>query len=104
MVDLFGRIRALLGMNVDVEEEAESTETEPVVVSMPVEVQDAPLVDNKVYCAILRGEPGVQGQAETADLQAPEPKYVGELEQLKHYAELAKQNKLDSDALNEDLE
>jgi hypothetical protein len=98
MVGLFGKIKIFLGIEANTEDK-----TEPIV-SLPAEFQGAISTNNKGYYDILRSEPKLQNQTEEVDVRGPELKHVGELEQLKHYAELAKQNKLDSDALNEDLE
>lgn len=99
MVSLFDRVKILLGIESSMEDE-----TEPVV-SQPVEeVQNNELTDYKTYYSILRGEPEPQKQTEAVSVQAIELKHASELKQLKYYIELAKQNKLDSDELNEDLE
>lgn len=98
MVSLFDKIKIILSRKVDVEDK-----TEPVV-SQPAEVQGNELTNNRVYYDFLRGASELQKPAEAVDVQDPKPEHASELERLKHYAELAKQNKLDSDTLNEDLE
>lgn len=126
MVKLFDSIKNLLGIKANAEEKIEP------VVSQPAEVQvNEPtynLTDGKAYFTILRGEPDLPKQIEEVRVRAPDAKAIlpgepeppkqveevtvqaqgsnhsHELELLKHYAELAKQNKMDSDALNEDLE
>jgi hypothetical protein len=98
MVSLFDRIRILLSRNVDA-----GGKTEPIV-SPPEEVQAMELPNNEAYYDFLRGASEPQEQIETADAQELKPNHASELEHLKHFAELAKQNKLDSAALNEDLE
>jgi hypothetical protein len=98
MVGLFDKIKIFLGIKADAEDEAEP------IVSLPAEFQGAIVTDNKAYFDILRSEPKPQIQAEETDVQDQGLKHAAELERLKHYAELAKQNKLDSDELNEDLE
>ena len=97
MVSLFDKIKIVLGMKANV-----ADETEPVV-DQPVEFQlepvvDIPLVDNKIYYSILRNAPEAEPekQVEEVNQQVPELNHASELEQLKHYAELAKQNKMDS--------
>jgi hypothetical protein len=104
MASLSDKIRIFLGMKVNTEDK-----TEPVV-NQPAEVQvspsvNTPLVNNEIYYRILRNalEPELEKQAEGVNPPVPEPEHANELERLKQYAELAKQNKLDNDALNEDL-
>jgi hypothetical protein len=103
MVSLFDRIKLILGIEDNTEDK-----TEPVV-DQPAEVQADPLVsnppvDNRIYYSILRNAPDLEKQVEEIGPPVSEPNHASELEQLKHYAELAKQNKLDSNALNEDLD
>lgn len=105
MVSLFDKIKIILGIKVNTEDK-----TEPVV-DQPAEFQgdplvNNPLVDNKIYYGILRNapEPELEKQVEEVNPPVPELKHAGELERLKQYAELAKQNRLDNDALNEELE
>ncbi len=111
MTSLFDRIKILLGMKIDVQE---TVETSPSVTPQP-EIQDSVVPDSNTYSAGALGavvrsdvipeavlEP--QKQAEETAVQGQELNHSSELELLKHYAELAKQNKMDSAALNEDLE
>lgn len=99
MVGLFDRIKILLSKKVSVEDK-----TEPVV-SQPAEIQVIELPpNNEAYYDFLRGELEQQEQIETVVVDDIKPNHASELEHLKHFAELAKQNKLDSAALNEDLE
>jgi len=96
MVSLFDRIKILLSIKASIEDETET------VISQPAEFQGKELANNEVYYGFLRGEPALQKQTEEVNVQGQELKHTGELERLKHYAELAKQNKLDSRELNED--
>ncbi len=105
MVSLSDRIKLFLGIAVNTEDKTE------LAVNQPAEVQDNPFqgnpsVDNKIYYGFLRDatEPELEKQVEEADLPVPELNHASELERLKQYAELAKQNKLDNDTLNDDLE
>lgn len=98
MVSLFDKIKIILGKKANGEDK-----TEPIV-SQPKEFQGNGLADNKVYYGFLRGASELQMQTEVVAVQSPELTHTSELGSLKYYAELAKQNKLDSNELNEDLD
>jgi hypothetical protein len=106
MVSLFDQIKILLGIGVNAEEE-----TGPLV-NQQAEFQDIPLADladNSIHYDVLpflrkSDASELQKQDGEVGVQGPQLKHAGELERLKYYAELAKQNKLDSNELNEDAE
>lgn len=100
MASLFDRIKAALGIKASEEARIE----ERPVADQPVEAQAIVPPNNDAYYDFLRGSPEPQLQVEATAVQEPVPNHAGELELIKHYAELAKQNMLDSNALNEDLE
>jgi hypothetical protein len=102
MVGLFDRIKIILGRKAKAEVKSEPVISQPQ--DPPVEVQVSESVDNKVYYDFLRVASELQKHVEVLSQQAPEVSHAGELERFKQYAELAKQNKIDNDALNEDLE
>ncbi len=106
MASLFDKIRDIFGISVNAEGEAEpvvSQQAEPLA-SQPVTPQVSELPNNEIYHVFLRSGPEPQKEAEIVDVQDQKPSHAGEVELLKHYAELAKQNALDRAALNEDLE
>ncbi len=103
MVSVFDRIKILLGIEVNAEDE-----TEPSV-NQQAEFQDIELPNINFHYDVLpflrkSDASELQKQNEEASVQGPELKHAGELERLKHYAELIKQNKLDDSVLNEDKE
>jgi hypothetical protein len=108
MVSLFDRIKIFLGMKASAPDK-----TEPAV-NQPAEVQSSTLKDNNVSSGdiltalvkndILPEASELPKQTEDVNVQNPELKHASELERLKQYAELIKQNRLNSNELNEDLD